>query len=56
MDNADPARTPGRAARGNNELMRAVGGISQKMLTHTLRELERNGLIERCDYGETLPG
>jgi DNA-binding HxlR family transcriptional regulator len=41
--------------RRNNELMRAVGAISQKMLTHTLRELERNGLIERCDYGEIPP-
>jgi DNA-binding HxlR family transcriptional regulator len=41
--------------RRNNELMRAVGGISQKMLTQTLRELERNGLIERRDYGEIPP-
>jgi DNA-binding HxlR family transcriptional regulator len=41
--------------RRNSELMRAVGGVSQKMLTHTLRELERNGLIERHDYGEVPP-
>ena len=41
--------------RRNSELMRAVGGVSQKMLTQTLRELERNGLIERRDYGEIPP-
>jgi DNA-binding HxlR family transcriptional regulator len=41
--------------RRNAELMRAVGGVSQKMLTQTLRELERNGLIERRDYGEIPP-
>ena len=29
------------------EVGRAVGGISQKMLTKTLRELERDGLITR---------
>ncbi len=41
--------------RRNSELLRAVGGVSQKMLTQTLRELERNGLIERRDYGEIPP-
>jgi DNA-binding HxlR family transcriptional regulator len=41
--------------RRNSELMRAVGGVSQKMLTQTLRDLERNGLIERHDYGEIPP-
>ncbi|MEF2070284.1 winged helix-turn-helix transcriptional regulator [Consotaella aegiceratis] len=30
-----------------SELKRAVGGISQKSLTKTLRELERDGLVER---------
>ncbi|MGO7733143.1 transcriptional regulator [Rhizobium leguminosarum] len=36
-------------------LRRAVSGISQKMLTHTLRELERNGIIERIDHRECPP-
>ena len=33
----------------NAELHRKVGGISQKVLTQTLRDLERNGLIVRTD-------
>jgi DNA-binding HxlR family transcriptional regulator len=38
----------------NNELLRQVGGISQKMLTQTLRELERHGLVRRIDH-QTVP-
>lgn len=38
----------------NGELLRKIGGISQKMLTQTLRELERNGLIIRQDM-QTVP-
>jgi DNA-binding HxlR family transcriptional regulator len=38
----------------NNEFLRLIGGISQKMLTQTLRELERNGLVERIDH-QTVP-
>ena len=36
-------------------LKRRIGGISQKMLTQTLRELVRHGLIERIDHGEVPP-
>lgn len=31
----------------NNALLRKIGGISQKVLSQTLRELERNGLVIR---------
>jgi len=30
-----------------SDLLREIGGISQKMLTHTLRILEQNGLVAR---------
>ena len=35
-----------------NELKRRIGGISQKMLSQHLRQLERSGLLER----RILPG
>ena len=37
------------------ELARRAGGISQKMLTQTLRELERHGIVARRDYGAVPP-
>lgn len=36
----------------NGELLRKIDGISQKVLTQTLRQLERYGLIARYDYFE----
>ena len=33
-----------------SELQRTIGGVSQKMLTQTLRNLERNGLVKRQVY------
>ncbi|HRO03267.1 MAG TPA: helix-turn-helix domain-containing protein [Terricaulis sp.] len=37
----------GEGPRRFNEIKRIVGGISQRMLTLTLRNLERDGLISR---------
>ncbi|GAA1679030.1 helix-turn-helix domain-containing protein [Fodinicola feengrottensis] len=37
------------------ELRRAVDGISQKMLTQNLRQLERDGLVSRTVHPTTPP-
>jgi DNA-binding HxlR family transcriptional regulator len=37
------------------ELQREIGDISQRMLTRTLRDLERNGLVERKVYPVVPP-
>jgi DNA-binding HxlR family transcriptional regulator len=44
----------GEGPRRFNELKRMIGGISQRMLTLTLRGLERDGLITRTVY-PTIP-
>lgn len=44
-----------RGPKRNGDLMRLIEGVSQKMLTQTLRQLERNGLVSRIDYGEIPP-
>jgi DNA-binding HxlR family transcriptional regulator len=36
-----------RGTRRTGELRRELAGVSQKMLTQTLRALERHGLVER---------
>lgn len=36
-------------------LVRSIGGISQKMLTQSLRALERNGMVERVNHSEVPP-
>ena len=38
-----------------SELQHSIGGISQKMLTQTLRNLERDGLVTRMIYAEVPP-
>ena len=43
-----------RGPMRNGALLRRIDGISQKMLTQTLRDLERNGLVIRDDR-QTVP-
>lgn len=38
-----------------NELLRSLDGISQKVLTASLRELEEDGIIYRKDYHTNPP-
>jgi DNA-binding HxlR family transcriptional regulator len=44
----------GRGTLRFSELKRRIDGISQRMLTLTLRQLERDGLVERTVY-PTVP-
>ena len=37
------------------ELSRALNGVTQKMLTQQLREMERNGLVERKVFAQVPP-
>ncbi len=45
----------GEGTKRFNELKRAVEGISQRMLTSTLRGLERDGLVKRTVYPTNPP-
>ena len=44
-----------RGSKRTGEIRRALSGISQKMLTKTLRTLEQRGLVERTVYPEIPP-
>lgn len=39
----------------SSELQRVIGGISQKVLTQTLRNLERHGVVKRTVYPVVPP-
>ncbi|MFB2599238.1 winged helix-turn-helix transcriptional regulator [Herbiconiux sp. P17] len=39
----------------HGELVTLIGGISRKVLTHTLRRLQENGLIDRQAFAEAPP-
>lgn len=38
-----------------NELQRQLGGVTQRVLTMQLRELEADGIVERTVYAEVPP-
>ena len=44
-----------RGTRRTGELRAEIGGVSQKMLTQTLRALEEHGLVERKVYPVVPP-
>ena len=39
----------------SSQFLRDISGISQKVLTQNLRDLEANGLIQRTDFDEQPP-
>jgi DNA-binding HxlR family transcriptional regulator len=41
--------------RRTHDLKRRLSGVSAKMLTQTLRELERHGIVHRRDFAEVPP-
>src|SRR5947209_9493105 len=44
-----------QAVKRFSELQRALPGITQKMLTQQLREMERDGIVERTVYAQVPP-
>ena len=38
-----------------SELQSDIGGVSRRMLTRTLRNLERDGIVQRIEYDEQPP-
>ena len=44
-----------RGPRRFNEIKRLIGGITQRMLTFTLRALERDGLVRRTAFPTAPP-
>lgn len=38
-----------------SELQSDIGGVSRRMLTRTLRNLERDGIVQRTEYDEQPP-
>jgi DNA-binding HxlR family transcriptional regulator len=38
-----------------SELQSDIGGVSRRMLTRTLRNLERDGIVQRTEYEEQPP-
>lgn len=47
--------TLGRETKRFGQLQREIGGISQRMLTQTLRDLERDGIVKRTVYPVVPP-
>jgi len=45
----------GQGPRRHGELVQAIGGISRKVLTQTLRRLQDYGLVERQAHREAPP-
>ena len=41
--------------RRYSELQSDIGGVSRRMLTRTLRNLERDGIVQRTEYDEQPP-
>ena len=48
-------QTLGEGSKRFNELRREIPSVSQRMLTLTLRQLERDGLLERTVHAEVPP-